>query len=314
MRIKFLFKFTAVAAAFLLLTGCAKVEEDIPIETTVTVTEEVKLPYPVTIGSLVFNDTPESAASLSPAITEIICELGFGSYLTGKSDYCNFPENIDGMAQLGSAANPDVEAIIENSPRLLISQSPIAKKDITAIEAADTRVLIITAPSSVDELQSLYSSIYRVFKGETDEETEIVEKCFSKLEAVLKSNSDILGSYIYLLSPDLAVASDKTFAGDFFSHFGKNCAGETEGNTITAEEIVEADPEWLILPPYMTAEDLSEELAGVSAVQNGQVIILDEEISALLERPTSRIYLAGEFIRKKADSVSDGENEEADSE
>ncbi|MBQ8780325.1 MAG: ABC transporter substrate-binding protein [Oscillospiraceae bacterium] len=310
MKKRAILKFTAAAAAALImLTGCTKVDEDIPIETTAVTTEPEKLPYPVTIGSLVFNDTPESAASLSPALTEIICELGFKEYLTGRSEYCTYPESAAGLAALGSAANPDVDAIIDNAPRLLVSQSPIAKKDITAIEAAETRVLIMTAPTSSEELYSLYSNIYRVFTGENDEEENVISGCFEKLESAFEKHKGMLESYVYLLSPELAAASDSTFAGDFFSHFGKNCAAETDGNTITAEELLESDPKWLILPPYMTAEDLPGELAELTAVKEERVIVLDEEISVLLERPTSRIYLAAEFISEKMNPSEESEAE-----
>ena len=297
-------------SALMLFTGCAKVDEDIPVVTT-TVTEPPPMPYPVTIGSLVFNNAPESTASLSPAITEIIYELGFADSLTGRSEYCTYPETAEKIAVLGSAANPDVEAIIKNSPQLLISQSPIAKKDITAIESADTRVLIIPAPSSVEELSQLYSSIYRVFTGDNDDETEIISSCFSKLEASFEKNHDLLESYVYLLSDDLSAASDNTFAGNFFSHFGTNCAANTDGNIITAEELLNADPQWLILPPYMSQESLPEELLELTAISEGHIITLDEETATLLERPTSRIYLTAEYICNavnSADTPSETEN------
>ena len=156
-------KFMAASAAVLImLTGCAKIDEDIPVETTVTVTEPVKEPYPVTVGSLVFNSTPESTASLSPAVTEIICELGFGEKLKGRSEYCTYPESVGDLPTLGSAAYPDVDAVIGNAPQLLVSQRPIAKKDITAIEAAQTRVLIMSAPAS--ENAFMYFSGFEIIR------------------------------------------------------------------------------------------------------------------------------------------------------
>lgn len=297
----------ASAAVLIMLTGCAKIDEDIPIETTVTVTEPVKEPYPVTVGSLVFNSTPESTASLSPAVTEIICELGFGEKLKGRSEYCTYPESVGDLPTLGSAAYPDVDAVIGNAPQLLVSQSPIAKKDITAIEAAQTRVLIMSAPASVEELHELYRNIYRVFTGENDDEEDIVSGCFEKLEQSFESGEGMLGSYVYLLSPELAAASDSTFAGSFFSHYGKNCAAETEGNSVSAEQLFSTDPGWIILPAYMTAEDLPEELAELTAVKEGRIIILDEETMGLLERPTSRIYLAAEYVKDKMTPDNDEE-------
>ncbi len=286
-----------LSGAFL-FSGCAEIDETPPEVTTEAVTEAS--PYPVTIGSLVFNISPETAASLSPAMTEIICELGFRERLTGRSVYCSYPEEVEALDTLGSAANPDAEAIITKAPQLLISHSPIAKKDITAIENAGTRVLIISAPNSVEGLRKLYEDIYRVFNGKIPEETEVIDEKFTLLENVFLENKDILGSYAYILSPELAAASDETFAGDFFSHFGKNAAAESGTNSITAEELLEADPNYIIFPPEMSIEQLPEELSELTAVNEGRVITLSEEISSLLERPTSRIYLAAEFIAESA--------------
>ncbi len=310
MKRNYIYKITVLfAAGIIALTGCTQVEENVPV-TTEAVTEPVKQPYPVTIGSLVFNSAPETVASLSPAMTEIIAELGFESRLTGRSSYCNYPEGVAAAAELGSSANPDVDAIIDNSPRLLLSQSPIAKKDITAIEAAGTRVLIISTPSSVESLYDLYGSIYRVFSGETEDEAAVIAEKFTKLEETFESRKDMLGSYAYILSNELAAASDSTFAGDFFSHFGVNCAADSEDNTITAEELLEADPDWLILSAYMNPDDLPDELDELTAVKNGNIIVLDETAASLIERPTSRIYLVAEYVNycmEKAD-----ENEETE--
>lgn len=289
----------AALAVFMLLCGCTQIDESVPVDAT-AVTEEEEKNYPVTIGSLVFNSTPENAASLSPAVTEIAAELGFSDKLIGRSSYCTYPESITSLDTLGSAAYPDVDAIIEKAPQLLISQSPIAKKDITAIEASGTRVLIIPAPSSVSGLYELYSDIYRVFNGASAEEESVLNSIFEPLEKEFEADKDLLGSYVYILSPDLAIASDSTFAGDFFSHMGTNAAADRTDNTITAEELAELDPDCLILPPSMDTDDLPEELSDLSAVKSGKVIILDDTSAELLERPTSRIYLAAQYVSECA--------------
>ncbi|MBQ2823140.1 MAG: ABC transporter substrate-binding protein [Oscillospiraceae bacterium] len=305
MKRNFIYKLIPlVLAGIFMLAGCAEVAEDVPVVTE-QVTEPEKQPYPVTIGSLVFNSSPETAASLSPAITEIIAELGFESKLTGRSSYCTYPESIASCADLGSSANPDVDAVIANAPQLLVSQSPIAKKDITAIEAAGTRVLIISTPSSVEELYGLYGNLYKVFKGETEDETAVISGKFTKLEEVFAKYENMLGSYAYILSHDLAAASDSTFAGDFFSHFGSNCAADSEDNTITAEKLLEADPDWLILSAYMSIDDLPEELGELSAVKNKRIIVLDETAAGFLERPTSRVYLVAEYVSHYMNAVLD---------
>lgn len=278
------------------MCGCTEIEEDIPV--SVTETSFTETPYPVTAGSLIFENAPETVGSLSPALTEIICELGYGDRLIGVSDYCDYPEEISEKAKLGSAANPDVDAVIEVSPELLVSLSPIAKKDITAIEAAGTRVWIISPPGSVSELYGCYEDIAAVFGGKLDSESA-AGKALKPLISSLAEAEGTIDSFVYIMSPDLAAATSSTFAGNFFSCFGKNAADEAmsgEDDTLTAEELTELDPQWLILPDTINIYELPEETSALSAIKEDRIIYLDDEMLERIERPTSRLSETAEEI------------------
>lgn len=266
-----------------MMSGCSEVDEEVPVTTVETAATE--RPYPVTAGSLIFKEQPDSVGSLSPAITEIICQLGYGDKIIGRSSYCDYPEAVESKVSLGSAANPDVEAIIAAKPQLLVSHSPIAKKDITQIENAGTRVWIISAPDSVEELYACYRDIAAVFGGGLDCE-DIASEAMKPLFNALFEAQDSVESFVYIMSPDLAAASNSTFAGSFFSSFGTNAAGDNEDISLTEEELTELDPQWIILPYNVSEEELP---SGLSAVENGRIITLDEEMLERIERPTSRL-------------------------
>lgn len=302
---KFLKCFFAAAIAAVMLCGCTEVTEETPVQITET-TAPAELPYPVEVGAFTFEQAPETVGVLSPAVTEIICELGYGDKIVGRSSYCDYPESVKSKNELGSAANPDVDAIIKAAPELLISMSPIAKKDITAIEAAGTRVWIITQPESVEELYTCYNDIAAVFGGKIDCGTA-AEQALEPLGNALSEAENSLGSFVYIMSTDLAVASDMTFAGNFFSRFGENLAGENEKISLTTEKLLELDPDWIILPDYISKYELSEETAELSAVKNGKIIYLSEEIMARVERPTSRLETAVYDILEQIDAVENGE-------
>lgn len=301
---------TAVA---LMLCGCTKIDEEIPAPATEMTVPEEK-PYPVSVGSLIFNEQPESVGSLSPAITEIICELGYSDKLIGRSDYCNYPESASAKVSLGSAANPDVDAIIAASPQLLVSHSPIAKKDITALENAGIRVWIISAPNSIEELYRYYADIAAVFGGKPDSE-EAADTAMKPLLNALNSARGSMKSFLYIMSPELAAASNSTFAGSFFSSFGENAAGDLEELSLTAEELADLDPEWLILPSSVSLSRLPDEVSSLDAVKNGRVIILDDDILERIERPTARLETAvysilDQIKAAESDGDDDGQNEE----
>lgn len=307
---RFVTRIAAAAAAVLIFAGCTEIVEENPAPVTETV--QTESPYPVTADSLIFNESPESVGSLSPALTEIICELGYSDKITGRSVYCKYPEDITGKKELGSAANPDVDAIVEAAPKLLMSQSPIAKKDITKIESAGTRVWIISAPRSVAELYECYTNISAVFGGKLNSAAAAEDALDPLKEALYKAENSV-ESFVYIMSPSLAAASNSTFAGEFFSHFGKNAAGDAEDISLTAEELLELDPQWIIIPCTMSTDDLPEEVSELEALKNGRVIILDEKTMERIERPTSRLDSAVYDVLdqiKQGGTSTDSENAE----
>lgn len=293
--------FAAVLSLF--MCGCTQVAEE--THSAVTETSAVENPYPVEVGALIFDSSPETAGSLSPAVTEIICELGFGDKIIGISSYCDYPESIKGRTDLGSSANPDANTIISAAPQLLISMSPIAKKDITAIENSGTRVWIIPAPESVEELYGCYGDIAAVFGGRLNS-SAVAEDALDPLKKALNEAEGSMDSFVYIMSPELAAASNSTFAGDFFSYFGENAAGAMNDISMTAEELLELDPEWLILPEYVDKYELPEETAELSAVKNGRIIFLDKDILERIERPTSRLNGAVYDILEQIKNVESG--------
>lgn len=270
-------------ASAVIMSGCSEVEEEVPVTTVETTATE--RPYPVAAGSLIFKEQPASVGSLSPAITEMICQLGYGDKIIGRSSYCDYPEDVESKVSLGSAANPDIEAIIAAKPRLLVSHSPIAKKDITRIENAGTRVWIISAPNSVEELYSCYRDIAAVFGGSLDCDDTAAAALKPLFSALFEAQNSV-ESFVYIMSPDLAAASNSTFAGSFFSSFGTNAAGDREDISLTEEELTELDPQWIILPYSVSQEVLP---SGLSAVENGRIITLSDEMLERIERPTSRL-------------------------
>lgn len=305
---------TAVSLA--LMCGCTEIDEDVPAPVMATAVSEK--PYPVNAGSLTFEEAPRTVGSLSPAVTEIICELGFADRLTGRSEYCVYPESVADRAVLGSAANPDVDAIIEASPELLISLSPIAKKDITAIEAAGTRVWIISPPESVEDLYRCYEDIAAVFGGKLNC-AAAAEDALEPLKKAVNDAKGSMDSFVYIMSPQLAAASDSTFAGNFFSCFGENAAEKRSGGddiSMTAEELLALDPQWIILPDSVSVYELPEETSELSAIKSGRVIVLDNESLERIERPTSRldgaVYKILEQIKEIENSGNgiSGESEE----
>ncbi len=64
---------------------------------------------------------PERIVSISPACTEILFALGLGDKVVGVTSYCNYPEEATAKPQIGSFSDPSVEAIVAQSPDLVLA-------------------------------------------------------------------------------------------------------------------------------------------------------------------------------------------------
>lgn len=303
MKKTFLYILT-LCVSMLFFASCSDIDEN---EFT-SVTLPPPSDYPADVGSLTFNSSPASAACLSPALTEIICELGYGDRIAGISKYCDYPDEIKSRTVIGSSANPDFDMIAQIKPQLLITQSPLAKKDITSVESAGTRVLILSAPNSVEELYQSYVDMATVFGGKIVAQ-EKAETALSSLKAALDNAAGTFDSFAFIMTERCAVATGDTFAGDFLSYFGKNVAENGTDFDFSVEQLIESNPEYIILASPLKTDDLPEELQELDAVKEGRVITID---SALLERPTSRLTELVTDIAQQAGTTSSSSAEQTD--
>lgn len=306
-KLKYISLIFSILISACIFTSCTEVNGSDSWETELTrppVTD-----YPAIVGSLTFNESPKQVACLSPAMAEIICELGFSDRITGISIYCDYPLEISGMPAIGSSANPDISKIVSSAPNLLISQSPIAKKDITAIESAGTRVLIMQSPNSVKELYEMYYDMAVVFCGNITAEEKALQ-AYSGLETVLAGAGGTFESFVYIMTPDGATATGDTFAGDFLSYFGENAAESGLEYVFSVEELAEKNPQYIIINSVMDVSDLPESYQELDAVKEGRVIYID---NTLLERPTSRLESIVDDIKEqvnKNNGTTDSDNED----
>lgn len=289
------------SAAALFLCGCTQVtenEEEPAIPANADVSEAA--PYPVTVGGLTFNSSPESVGSLSPAVTEMLFDLGYGDRLVCRSEYCSYPEEAENIPAVGSAVNPDIDGIINLSPALLITQSPIANKDITRLSQAGISVLSIPAPRSAEELTENYRSLSLIFSGSLEGE-ERADKATEDLRAALSEAKGSCESLVFIMNitdDGFSAATGDSFAGDFAAHFGRNIAAGNTSLTLTSEELLAADPQVILLAHPLESSDIDAELSSqLSAFSEGHVFVID---ASLTERPTAR--LAG-ITRKISEAV-----------
>jgi len=58
--------------------------------------------------------------SLIPATTELLFALGAGSFMVGRTSYCDYPADAKAVPNLGDGIKPNIEAVIATRPDLVI--------------------------------------------------------------------------------------------------------------------------------------------------------------------------------------------------
>ena len=65
---------------------------------------------------------PQRIVSTGPSITEILFALGAGPRVVGVTQYCNYPPEARKIRRIGTWMTPNMEAILETRPDLVIVQ------------------------------------------------------------------------------------------------------------------------------------------------------------------------------------------------
>lgn len=280
-------------SVLLIAGGCERGEESsseteelIPVMAELPPEEEPQ-PYPVTVNDVRIEASPKRVVSLSPSLTEILFEMGYGDTVIGRGSYCDYPSEISALPDVGRPAKPDYGAILSLSPDLLFTATAIPVKDIYRLEEGGVQVVYLPYPRSVEEFEKIYCAVGLIYEGLFHGEEKGSES-FSALRSFFEDPNRLsLGTFVYL-TEGLCAATGDTFESAVLSHFGTNAAAEGENYEFSKESLLETQPDTILLNSSYTVDDLlsDEVYASLEAVQSGRVIFID---NTFFERPSARM-------------------------
>ena len=246
--------------------------------------------YPLTIEQsdgvdLVLDEAPQRIVSLDASVTEILCEIGAGDQLAAVEKNANCPADGAEKAAL-DAFVPNLEAIVGFEPDLVYVSSDI-DNIVLALRNLDIAVLFLDVPSSLDGVLERIGEIGSIVDREAAAEA-LVEALTERIDAVEETVAGIEeGPRIFHeLDTTYFTVSPESFIGDFYNILrAQNIAagGEGEYLQLTAEVIIERDPEVIILADEaagVTVESLDDRPGWdtLTAVKEGRVCLVDPDI------------------------------------
>lgn len=252
---------------------------------------------------VMLSGSPQRIISLSPSNTEVLFALGLGDRLFGVTEYCNYPPEAQEKALIGGFATPSIEKIIELEPDLVLA-STIHEEDLPLFDEVGITVMVVESSTLVELFTTM--SLVAEISGVTAAGEALIasmQERISAVEAVVGTVPPAEQTLVYyeVYSDPLMSAGQGAFISEII-HLagGVNIFGDISENypEVSAEVVVERQPEVILFPDYHgTADLVLEAMTGrpgwesVPAVINGRVHAISDDAFA---RPGPRVVEAVE--------------------
>ena len=225
--------------------------------------------FPVTVVDAYDNEVtldaaPTSIVSLAPTDTEILYAIGAGEVMTGRTDYCNYPEEATKLDSIGTYMEPNMELILSKSPDLVVASGFIDDNIRTQLEENGTAVYL-TGGSDRESIEADITGL-GTLTGYTDGAEAVVadmESEWNDLSAKLEKVTEEKSAFVDLGSL-YSAGPGSLLDGSFSSIHVKNIAADADTTwpQLSAEKVVEANPDVYI--SLFSDLDTVKETAGLS--------------------------------------------------
>ena len=247
---------------------------------------------------VIISKRPEKIVSLGPANTEILFAIGAGGNLVGVTTHCDFPVQAKKIDKIGDYTTPNIEAIVDKKPDLIIACYGNKEESIQRLRELGLTVVALH-PKSVEEILEDIQLVGDI-TGYEQEAASLVRTLKKRIEIVKGKSSEIPEGkrprILYVVwYPELWIAGKGTFVNGLIEMAGgKNIAFDIEGWKIISKEVViDRDPEIIFCSGMgensaILREKILEDvdLKKVSATEHNRVYAITSDI---VELPTSRI-------------------------
>jgi iron complex transport system substrate-binding protein len=228
--------------------------------------------------------------SLSPHLTELLFSLGVGDRIEATVDFSDYPEAALKIPRLGNAFSVSVEAVIEQSPDLIVAWMTGGNhRTFEQLRALGYPVFVNEASSLVDIAAAVQQ--LGVLVGKPRRGRELAEDFKVGLERLKQSNRDANSPKVFFQISDaqLYTVNSQHLIGQAIEICGaENIFSDVEFFVpmVSYESVVERNPDFLVVsspyPEYKSVWNERWENLGWS----GRVRTID---ASLITRPSLRM-------------------------
>jgi ABC-type hemin transport system substrate-binding protein len=216
-----------------------------------------------------------SIVSLVPSLTELVCWLGAGDALVGRTRFCTEPASAESVPVIGGTKNPRVERIVAIRPELVLAnREENRREDIEALRAAGLDVLV-TDPNTVPEAVAMIREL-----GERLGYARRAETLAREIEAELAAPPPAAARRIFVAvwkEPLMGLGAE-SYGHDLIERAGARnvLRDRSRYPEVTLEDLRALRPELILLPdePYPFKQHDADAFAEISPARviDGKVL------------------------------------------
>ena len=251
--------------------------------------------YPVTVTDsygeqVTLEKEPERIVSVAPAITEMVYALDAEDKLVGRTDYCDYPEEVSEIESVGAIIPPDIEKIMSLEPDLVITSTHFDEENAEKLRQIGIPVIELFEEFNVEGVYDMLETL-GVVLNKQEVADDIVEDMKTTISEVQKKVAGLEEPTVYYVVGygeygDFS-APENTFVGQLIKLAGgKDIVPASDSWSYSLEALLEADPDIIIVrngdkEGFMTTPGYDQ----LTAVKENHVYEIDNN---LLDRQGNR--------------------------
>lgn len=257
---------------------------------------------------------PERIVALTASCAEILYAVGAGDLLVARGTYCDYPEEVLALPELGSGADTNLEDVIAMEPDMVIIDTMAqTTEQIEALENAGVAVVVTTSRG----LEGVYEAIRLIgaATNKADNAEAVVADMQQRLNALAEkvaamglSDEEKPSIYFEVTPPyfgyGIWAAGQGSFMDEVANILGmKNIFGDCEEWAVVSEEqVIEAKPDYIVTITMYYGDEYESaeaEIMGrpgweeIPAVQNENILLFAHDE---LSRPAPRLVEGAEIL------------------
>lgn len=192
-------------------------------------------------------DNKARIVTLSGAITEIVCSLGFEKQIVGRDVTSSYPATLTAK-DLGHVRSVSVESVLALKPTLILASEKDMNPDLASrLKASGIKTHILKQELSIQGTKNLITEIAAILG--TKNYKELISKIDKSLSAVkpLKKAPKVL--FVYARGANMMMVSGKDTPVDKMISIagGQNAvSGFSDYKPLTPEALLTANPDYIL--------------------------------------------------------------------